>query len=124
MTTEIPQAETPRPVRHSRQPVRRALTVVFGAAVLLAVVAHYGWAPLNAQAAAGTAFGARTACGCRFIGGRALGDCEKDIADGMALVSLSEDAEAKSVTARVPLIASTTATYREGWGCVLEPYRS
>lgn len=123
MTTEIPDEVSPRPLRHSRQPARRTLAVVFGAAVLLAVVAHFGWAPLNAQASAGTAFGARTACGCRFIGGRPLGDCEKDFADGMALVSLSEDAEARTVTARVPLIASTTATYREGWGCVLEPYR-
>jgi hypothetical protein len=40
----------------------------------------------------------------------------------MELVTLSEEPAAKSVTASFPLLASTTATYREGWGCVLEPW--
>jgi hypothetical protein len=30
--------------------------------------------------------------------------------------------QARSVTARFPLLASQTATYREGWGCVLEKW--
>ena len=41
----------------------------------------------------------------------------------MELVSLSEDARARSVTARFPLLARETATYREGWGCVLEEWK-
>jgi hypothetical protein len=41
---------------------------------------------------------------------------------GMGAVFLSEDAERKSVTARVPVMASATATYRKGWGCVLEKW--
>jgi hypothetical protein len=41
----------------------------------------------------------------------------------MSLVRLSEDDRAKSVTASVPLLASETATYREGFGCVLEKWR-
>ena len=41
----------------------------------------------------------------------------------MELVSLSEDTKDKSVTARFPLIASETATYREGYGCVLEEWQ-
>ena len=41
---------------------------------------------------------------------------------GMELVILSEDAEAKSVTARFPLLANETATLRDGYGCVLEPW--
>ena len=36
---------------------------------------------------------------------------------------LSEDVPAKTVTARFPLIASETATYRPGLGCQLEPWR-
>jgi hypothetical protein len=79
-------------------------------------------APIEGYTTAGTAFGARTACSCRFIAGRALEDCEKDFEPGMELVFLSEDAEAKSIIARVPPIASATATYREGFGCVLEPW--
>ena len=40
----------------------------------------------------------------------------------MELVTLSEDRAAKSVTARFPLLTSETATFREGWGCVLEKW--
>jgi len=40
----------------------------------------------------------------------------------MELVSLSDDAEKRSVTATFPLVAQTTATYREGYGCVLEQW--
>ena len=40
----------------------------------------------------------------------------------MQLIILSEDLSSRSVTARFPLIARQTATYREGWGCVLEPW--
>ncbi len=40
----------------------------------------------------------------------------------MELVSLSEDAEARSVTARMLILASDTAAYREGYGCVLQPW--
>ena len=47
----------------------------------------------------------------------------KDFEPGMELVTLSEDAAAKTVTARFPLLASQTATYREGPGCQLEPWR-
>lgn len=38
------------------------------------------------------------------------------------MVTLAEDSAAKSVTARFPLLARQTASYREGWGCVLEPW--
>ena len=40
----------------------------------------------------------------------------------MALITLSEDVSARSVTARFPLVSEQTATYRQGWGCVLEPW--
>ena len=41
----------------------------------------------------------------------------------MELVSLSDDAAARSVTASIPLVASETAAYREGYGCVLQEWR-
>jgi hypothetical protein len=40
----------------------------------------------------------------------------------MEAVTLVEDDATKSVTARFPLVASATATYRKGYGCVLEPW--
>ena len=41
----------------------------------------------------------------------------------MELIGLDDDPETKSVTASVPLLASDTARYREGYGCVLQDWR-
>lgn len=80
--------------------------------------------PIRGYAGISTAYSARVACSCRFVAGRSLGDCAKDKLAGMELVTLVDDEAARSVTARFPLIASTTATYREGYGCVLETWDS
>lgn len=101
---------------------RRWPRILLVLALLLAGAGAYYGPGLRDQAVAGTAYGARVACSCRFVGGRGLEDCRKDFEPGMAMVSLSEDAEAKSVTASVPLLASQTATFREGYGCVLEKW--
>ncbi len=90
----------------------------------VAALGWFFWVPLQGNAITGTSYGARVACSCRFEGGRPLNDCRKDFEEGMGLITLSEDVEAKSVTAKFPLIASQTATYREGWGCVLEPWKN
>jgi hypothetical protein len=95
----------------------RVLMVV--ALIVAAVVVLLG-ERIDRYATAAAAVGARTACSCRFVGGRELGDCRKDFEPGMGVVVLSEDAEAKSVTARVPLLSRQTASYRDGEGCTLE----
>jgi hypothetical protein len=95
------------------------LLLGLGLVVLLAVVF---WRPIASYAVTGSAYGARVACSCRFVGGRSLADCEKDLESGMELVTLSEDAGAKSVTARFALLSPQTATFREGEGCVLEKW--
>jgi hypothetical protein len=41
----------------------------------------------------------------------------------MEIVVLSEDEDTRSVTGYVPLIASETARYRKGYGCMLDPWR-
>jgi len=103
-------------------PRRRRWPLWLGLALLavFALLAGF-WRPLSGYAAVGTAYGAHVACSCRHAGGRSLADCKKDFEPGMGLVSLSEDNARKSVTASFPLLKSTTATYREGWGCLLEP---
>jgi hypothetical protein len=109
----------------SRRRVRRA-----GWWVLLALVAAIAFAlfafrePIRGYAGISTAYPARVACSCRFVAGRSLADCAKDKLAGMELVTLVDDTEARSVTARFPLMSSTTATYREGYGCVLEPWEN
>ncbi|HQV02482.1 MULTISPECIES: hypothetical protein [unclassified Novosphingobium] len=113
---------TVKPNPATRSPWRRRM-LMLGLALIVALLAVF-WKPLNGYAQAGTAYGARVACSCRFVGGRELSDCKKDFEPGMELVRLSEDAKARSVTASFPLLSSQTATYREGPGCQLEPWQS
>lgn len=76
---------------------------------------------IHAQAQLGAAYGARLGCSCRYVEGRAMDSCEADKEPGMALVSLSDRPDARAVEAHVPLLASRTARYRPGWGCLLDP---
>jgi hypothetical protein len=105
----------------TRSPFRRRI-LMLGLGLVLGLAVWF-WGPLNAFAQTGAAYGARVACSCRYVGGRGLGDCKKDFEKGMELIMLSEDAAAKSVTARFPLLASETASYHPGLGCQLEPWR-
>lgn len=109
----------PSPTFRPRRRMRNALLLV--ALFSLAALAWF-WRPIIANATVGAAYGARMGCSCRFVANRSLSSCRNDFEPGMALVSLGEDIEAKSVTARVPLLASQTATLRQGEGCVLEKW--
>ncbi|OYX95277.1 MAG: hypothetical protein B7X90_10580 [Novosphingobium sp. 17-62-19] len=97
--------------------------LLLGALAVTVVALAVFWSTISSYATTGTSYGARVACSCRYAGGRTLSDCAKDFEPGMELVSLSEDAKAKNVTARFALMFSQTATYKEGWGCVLEPWK-
>lgn len=94
-------------------------------AVLALAIGGAAWAfrePIDGYGTTASAYSARVACSCRFVAGRSLEDCGKDKLAGMEAVTLVEDVRAKSVTARFPLVAEATATYREGYGCVLEKW--
>ncbi len=80
------------------------------------------WTPAGRYAHTGTAYGARVACSCRYLGGRSLADCHKDMEGPVGWVSLSEDPAAHSVTASYLLFARQTAVFHEGWGCQLQPW--
>ena len=70
----------------------------------------------------GVGYGARVACGCRFIGNRSLADCKKDFEPGMEPILLSENISSKTITAWVPLIASRSVTYDPVLGCQPEKF--
>ena len=102
---------------------RAVMALALLVVIAIAIVIWWNRPVINGYANAGTAYAARVACSCRFVAGRSLADCEKDKIAGMELVSLADDTEAQSVTASFPLIASSTATHRAGYGCVLEEWR-
>ena len=95
------------------------LVLALAGALLLA----WFWRPLHADAVTAASYGAKVACSCRHIGGRSLEDCRKDFEPGMGPVTLSEDAKARSVTARYLLFSWQTATFHPGQGCILEPWQ-
>ncbi len=77
---------------------------------------------ISGLAEAGTSYGAKNACSCRYVAGRELGSCGDDFVPGMEVVFLSEDADEQAVTAYVPLIASNTARFHQGFGCMLDAW--
>lgn len=118
--TPLPQGSFPptAPIRTRRWP----RVVVLMLAIAVGAGVWQIWTPVTRYALTGASYGARVACSCRFVGGRRLGDCQKDMEGPVAWVSLSEDAAAHSVTASYPLIAHQTATWHDGTGCQLEPW--
>lgn len=106
----------------SRTPLTRWRMALYGGAIFLLIliaVLAYNFAFIKGQLSVGTAYGARVACSCHYVGGRDIEDCRKDFEPGMELIGLTVDDERKRVAASVPLIASATAEFREGWGCVM-----
>lgn len=92
----------------------------FGAIVAFAIAVNWpGWQRQAAQAAG---LGARIACSCRYVEGRALGSCAGDLAGmpWMALVRYTDDPQARRVTASVPLIAERSSRLKDGFGCLPE----
>ena len=110
---------SPQPA-YRRQPSRWRLWLAFVVAAPFVAALVWFWRPLNAYADTGAAYGARIACSCRYVAGRDLKSCRADFEPGMALVTLSEDEETKTVTAGFPLLPRQSATFREGEGCVLQ----
>jgi len=111
----------------TRQPSRWLRnSVILG---LLAVLALLGWTwnDLSKRALVGSAYAARIGCVCRFVSERSLKSCEGDLAIAPigrveSMVSLSEDAKARTVSAGIPLLASQTAKFDPEHGCQLSPW--
>ncbi|MEO9599025.1 hypothetical protein [Parasphingorhabdus sp.] len=100
---------------------RKRAALYIGALFLLILIAifTYNFSFIKGQLNVGTAYGARVACSCHYIGGRDIEDCRKDFEPGMELIGLSIDDTRKRVTASALLMESATAEFREGWGCVI-----
>jgi len=102
----------------------KARGVVAVLVVALVMAGVYYRTTIAGYSRTGAAFGARTACACRYIAGRSLGDCKKDFEPGMQVVFLRDDAEDRRVRDYVPLLASETARFKPGYGCLLDPWKT
>ena len=87
--------------------------------IVLVALFAYNYNSIRGQLDVGTAYGARVACSCHYVGGRDIEDCRKDFEPGMEVINLSIDDERKRVTASALMMESATAEFREGWGCVI-----
>lgn len=99
----------------------RTIQATVAIVLLLTVLAFAYLQSLRPVLQLGVGYGARVACGCRFIGNRPLASCTADFEPGMEAIRLSEDAAARTVTAFVPLLASRTARFDPVLGCQPEP---
>jgi hypothetical protein len=103
------------------RPTRKHIAIYVGTTFLIILIAllAYNYNSIKGQLNVGTAYAARVACSCHYVGGRNIEDCRKDFEPGMELIGLSVDDERKRVSASALLIESATAEFREGWGCVM-----
>lgn len=97
--------------------------IAFTLAVVLVALVIANWSGWRAQAGVGAAYGARMTCSCRYVQGRDLTSCATDTEPGMGIVQISDDPLGKTVTGSVPLMASRTARYKPGYGCLLDPLK-
>ncbi len=83
--------------------------------MVLAAILVLGFALFRAQnltrGEVASGYMARVVCSCRYVAGRDMASCLSDAEPGMEIVKVSENAAARIITARVPLIASRTARY-------------
>lgn len=104
-----------------RQGFARPGLLLIALLLLIAVWAALKLPDFAARAELGSAYAARMGCSCHFVEERAIDSCESDLESAAWMVSMEADEEARSVTASVPMLASRTARFRSGWGCLFEP---
>jgi hypothetical protein len=96
-------------------PPYRSKRALLWTVVLLAAAAAIGYAAARAKigprADVAAGYMARVTCSCRYVGGRDMASCRTDAEPGMEIVTVSEAAASKTITARVPLLASRSARY-------------
>src|SRR3546814_19035070 len=71
----------------------------------------------------GVGYGARVACGCRYIEGRPLKSCYKDFEPGMEVIHLPDDPKTRPTTSSVPPVASPEVTLDPVLGFPPEPHQ-
>jgi hypothetical protein len=106
----------------ARPPRRRWL---IWAPVLLLCALAGGWLGLRysttgRQAALAIGYIAQVTCSCRFVSGRDMASCDTDREPGTEVVQVTEDSAKRTITAKVPLLASRISRFDPEYGCTLD----
>lgn len=97
---------------------------VWGPVLLLCLIAgawlglKYSSTGKRAEVAAG--YVAHVVCSCRYVGNRDMASCKTDFEPGMEIVKVEDDGDKRRITAKVPFLASRTATFDPEYGCALD----
>ncbi len=94
-------------------------TLLLAAGLLGASYAILLASPLGRRAEVATGYSARVVCACRYVANRSLQSCMTDLEPGTEIARISDSPKTRTVTARVPLLAQSTAVYSSPFGCVL-----
>jgi hypothetical protein len=94
-TSDIPSAKGPIS--------KRRMAAYAGIALFVLALAWlaFNFSTLKGNAKLGTGYAAHVTCSCRYIEGRSLEDCAKDMEAGTEIVSISDDPENKRITTSV-----------------------
>ncbi|MFC4292611.1 hypothetical protein ACFOWX_09330 [Sphingorhabdus arenilitoris] len=112
-------ATSPRPAKTPLSK-RRIAAYALGAIGAIAVIwLIFNFADLKGNARVGTAYAAHITCSCRYIEGRSLDDCAKDLEAGMEMISTADDTKSQRITASVPFLAEAVAEKRGNYGCLI-----
>jgi len=77
-----------------------------------------------AYARIATAYGAKSACSCRFVAGREMASCRGDFTQDLSMFTFADTDTDAGRGVRVSLLSglvSAHATYTPRQGCTLEP---
>ena len=103
--------------------MRRVKTISAGVVALIAGGAlawEFALAEQVEFAKVATAYGAKKACSCRYLGERPMELCERDFTEDVGLVSFVDTGEGVTASVLGGLV-SETARHYPGQGCRLEP---
>jgi hypothetical protein len=110
-TSNKPLMKTPMSKR------RMAAYAGIGVLVIALLLLAFNFTALKGNAKLGTGYAAHVTCSCRYIEGRSLEDCAKDMEAGTEIVSISDDPENKRITTSVAFLATAIAEKRGEFGC-------
>lgn len=104
----------------NRPGLRKAGMLIGVVLALVALWFVWNFNHYRSRAELAAAYGARVGCACRYVENRTMQSCTADISGASRFVSASDDPDEKTVHARVLPLASATARYRPGFGCLLD----